>query len=94
MEVNQHDDAQEKQIIVGRYFAESATDLAFETGTALDYLWEGQQGSVFEPVEALLPTQAVHQPQAEAGHSRAPVQPCLDTALKSYSNWLDTIVGE
>ncbi len=88
-------DMPEEPVVVGRAFAERAVRDIPETGTVLDYLWLGQQGSVFEPVEA------ASFPQGEAAGSGAesatgadgsdPAKPCLESTLASYSSWLDSI---
>ncbi|HEY5995187.1 MAG TPA: hypothetical protein VIU46_11390 [Gallionellaceae bacterium] len=62
-----------------RIIAETAATEGAETFTVLDYLWEGQQGSAFEPVDP-----APVDPQQ-------PAKSRLDSALRSYSSWLDSI---
>lgn len=90
-------DGLEGRIVVGRSFAESEIPDKAETGTVLDYLWDGQQGSVFEPVEAAFVSHPDPQSQpAQNAHpagedAQSPARPCLDSALRSYSNWLDSI---
>ncbi len=93
-----NNDVPEGRIVVGRTFAEGAVHDKLDTGTVLDYLWVGQQGSVFEPVEPdPLPQQVVATDTGESAtveKAQDPARPCLDSTLKSYSSWLDSIDTE
>ncbi len=54
-----------------------------ETGTALDYLWEAQEGGLFEPVE---PQLALAGEAGQGGQNAAPT--CLTSTLERYNSWL------
>ncbi len=60
------------------------TRYQIETGSVLTYLWEGQTGSSFEPVEP----QDV--PAGEAGRGQQSTAACLSSTLDRYNDWLDT----
>jgi hypothetical protein len=88
------ENGQSRQIDVGPALARDAMQDSYETGTALDYLWQDQQGSVFEPVEPAHAPAARHignELAAETNPTAERMQPCLDSALKNYSSWLNSI---
>ncbi len=60
------------------------TNCQIETGTVLTYLWEGQTGSSFEPVE---PQDAL---AGEAGRGQQSTAVSLTSSLDRYNDWLDT----
>lgn len=75
-----------------RFLAESVILDGAETGSALDYLWHapqavaGPQGGVLEPVGV-----AGVSPLLDGEAVQGTDKPCLDAALKSYSDWLESI---
>ncbi len=67
-----------------------------ETGTVLDYLWEGQQGSAFEPVEADAPQASAEYHALELGvtpekNAPGPAPTNLDSTLNRYNIWLASL---
>jgi hypothetical protein len=88
------DDVPEARLVA----ADSKQDVA-ETGSVLDYLWEGQEGSAFEPVADVAvsdsPGAVEYGTAANDAEDNAqePDVPSLDLALRSYSSWLSSIQG-
>ncbi len=94
------DDVPKGRLVGAGAHADGAMPDMAETGTVLDYLWEGQQGSAFEPVEADSAAQIAAEYNAaglgmasnDAGkNAHEPVPIDLDSTLNRYNVWLASL---
>ncbi len=91
--MNMESDVPERQFAPAGAYADGALPDGVETGTVLDYLWEGQQGSVFEPVEAAADA-SIAAPDVIGASDDAGEKPQdsnsshLDSTLNRYNSWL------
>lgn len=93
-------DVPEGRLVGAGAHADGAMPDMAETGTVLDYLWEGQQGSAFEPVEADSASQIAAEYNAAglgvaamgaAKHAQEPDSTNLDSILDRYNVWLASL---